>query len=45
MSKQNYKRNITSFIFFARINKLREEGFIEHLKWKWWEQNPKRVVS
>merc|ERR1712111_52500 len=27
------------------INKLRQEGFIEHLKWKWWEQNPKRVLG
>ena len=32
-------------LFDYEITKLRDEGFIEHLRWKWWEQNPKRVLG
>ena len=30
-------------LFDYEITKLRDEGYIEHLRWKWWEENPKRA--
>ena len=32
-------------LFDYEITKLRDEGYIEHLRWKWWEENPKRALG